>query len=185
VVTTPPQRVRAPVNSDHFVVPPGVRPLGVMQRTHNGYMPKAGELPDPRFRPLLIVMDPAWSKRLPDYVKARYEEAISLTVEKVNNPKRELSNLSTHFIEEVGMRHYLGYRIVSDEVLDAIQKRLIEGFDLSPKDGGIPGPHRAMMTRNGDQIDVNLHASSGPFYMDAMLGIEAHYKDKLQRVAAA
>jgi hypothetical protein len=165
-----------------WAVPEGVRPLGVGQRTHNGYTPKTGETPDPRFRPLIIVMNPDWKKRLPDYIRVRFDEAMALTVEKVE--KTDVGYLASTYITEFALRQYLGYRALSEDVYDAIRERIIKNWDAEIKsNSGISMVQKSMMRIEDGDLLVDMHKSSGPFYLDTLLGLEVHYKNKLQPVA--
>lgn len=166
-------------------IPAGCRPLGVLQKTHNGVNPTTGELPDPRFKPLLIIMQPSWrTGALPAYIGHRFERDLSWKVADV--AKQDTYVLTTAYIGEWILRHNLGYRAMAEDVFDELREILTVRFRLDKKDPlAITEVHRAMFSIDPDDGDllVDITKNTGPFHCDAALGIEHHYKKRLQQVA--
>lgn len=173
----------APNPDNPWYIPPGARPLGVLQKTHNGAEPRGADLPDPRFKPLLIILPELARKTCTSYVAYRLDEAMAWKVADV--AKLPAMIASNAYITEFGLRHYLKYRILSEDIYDALRERLFKLWDESDPKTMIFAGSKSMMTRTEDgDLICDLNKNAGPFYCESLLAIERHYKKHLQPVAA-
>ena len=145
-------------------------------------------MPDERFRPLVIVMNPDWKKNLPGYIQTRFEGYLKMTPDSVAGT--EMHVVAAAYITEFGLRHYMGYRALSDDVYDALRARIIAAWDeargANDKDNRmrcVDEVHKGMMRIEDGDVLVDFQKNSGPFYCDGLIAIEHHFQKSLQRVA--
>jgi hypothetical protein len=182
-IVSPPPRTRAPVASlppaqqpraRVRTVIPNALPLKILQQSHNGWdIQKLGGEPDPRFAPLIIVMNPLWRKELPGYVKARLEEALSWTA---TSKFPEMHWTTPAYFTEWAIRHYLHKALMANDVFEALEAYIVANYD----DTNVP-THAMSKVVDGVLV-VDMTKGSGPFYLDTVAAIDIHYSSKLRNI---
>lgn len=182
---SPPPRQRTPVTQ--VSPPPRPRPsaltatiedalpLPPLMRTHNGYAASATDTPDPRFAPLVIVMNPLWRKAMPPWIKHRLDEALKWTPETVAG---EMHLRTPAYLTEWALRNYLDKALLADDVFDALHV-----YVMAHADGWNDCARSIITVAPSGKITVDMTKASGPFYLDGVLAIEIHYADRLRDIS--
>lgn len=149
-------------------------PLPFQGKTHNGFHPSPGAKADPRFAPLVIVMNPEWAKRAPGWVRVITDTALKWQAGDKFPDTPTFANPA--YITEWALRHYFKKAMLADDVYEALGEWVIAD------EKNWNAPQRSMMKVTPEGLELDMTKATGPFYLDTLLAIEIIYADKLRDI---
>lgn len=178
VVVAPPPRARSrpqPVASP----PPRSRPA-VGDKEHwvaagvaRGFYKEAGYA-DPRL-PVPVVMDPRYRAAIRPDTKAVVEEYGK--VRAGDNKHAIPAYAAPAFIHEWALRNILGWALMDDECYAELEQHVVDNWDQ------LNTTQKSIGHVVDGRVVLDMSKSVGPFYLEGVLQIEHHYRDRLRKVA--
>lgn len=162
-VNPPPRRPSTSQNREHWVA------AGVGRTLY-----KEAGFADPRL-PVPVVLDPRYRKELSPTIRVVVEE-----YGKVRSGDRKWAlpvYATPAFFYEHALRDVLGWALMDDECYDELEQHIIEHFDE------LNDTQKCIAKIVDGHLVLDWTTSVGPFYLEAALQVEIHYKDKLRKVA--
>lgn len=175
----PPARRASP---SVWAVGEGAPPLAFGHKTHNAVKDIAGKVPDERFRPLLIVLDPFYEREPSPRTALLVKQVRGYKPEDIAS--LELFRVASFYIAEYILRDRIGSRMMDEAVYDAMREKIYERRDDRKSKDRLNPQQLSMFTFTDDgDVVVDFTKAAGPFYCEYVLEIEKHLPQVLQRVA--